>query len=588
MSAPEGIAARAHARNSVLLMLLHHFIYDVRDGANVEEILREIVSDPVSRREEDTGKLLEPFLRLVRKLLESGDAILGFTIANQSWKMGYDRDGLNASTFYDPASGEVYFTFRGTGDGEWNDNGAALCGIKQPNVYYSYNDRDEAVSAEIREDLLSTQQAQTLDYIERAMRRSGWQKCRDLIVAGHSKGGNKTQLAVMMREEFSEGYSFNGQGFSPEAVAWFKELYSDYDARAAKIYSLCCCDDFVSGLGDPLYPPQNLETLAANREKTMRSCHELYTIISDNLELNGPAPRSKLGMSTVRLWEQMRSSPDRSLAAMGLMSTCEKHLGGGLPVNGEYVSGGVEAVGGLISAGVYIKANAETVKPLARAVNGAAEFFDKAGAAIEQLGLGADKLRAFLEASLGSSPHPATSLESAALRERALALDAASFALAESAEKLGAVRQDAADRKAALTLAARLKMVSAAVRAALHDFETADRELARLARLSLARRSAPQPEGAIDAIAAPQQPGASAADGGIIQGDAVIARREAAGAAGTAAREADDMKNALNALMDGAGEDSLMSELSRSSSALRRLALKLEKRATEKKKAEKK
>ena len=124
----------------------------------------------------------------------------------------------------------MYVVYRGTGDGEWPDNGLGMT----------------------REKTL--QQERALTYFETVVEKEGYQEGDHVIVTGHSKGGNKAQYVTMTTEYdrvVSACYNIDGQGFSEKAIARWKRSYSDqeYEARRGKITGIYGENDYIHVLG---------------------------------------------------------------------------------------------------------------------------------------------------------------------------------------------------------------------------------------------------------------------------------------------------------------------------------------------------
>lgn len=76
----------------------------------------------------------------------------------------------------------------------------------------------------------------------------------EVVVTGHSKGGNKAQYVTMFAENRSvidSCVALDGQGFSQEAMAAMQQ-HSDYDTQRDKITLVCGSDDYVHVLGERL------------------------------------------------------------------------------------------------------------------------------------------------------------------------------------------------------------------------------------------------------------------------------------------------------------------------------------------------
>lgn len=164
-----------------------------------------------------------------RELLESirsSDKLCSLILKAQSINMGYDPKGLNAVCFMDPQTKEATFVFRGTGRGEWLDNGIAFSGVESP------------------------QQVEALQYFEKALADLKLQeKGYTIDVTGHSKGGNKAQYITIRNDVVNNCFSFDGQGFSDEAL----KAYRDGIARNRhKIISIAADKDYVHCLGNEI------------------------------------------------------------------------------------------------------------------------------------------------------------------------------------------------------------------------------------------------------------------------------------------------------------------------------------------------
>lgn len=208
-------------------MVLNTYMYmnykEAEDGMTLREILEEVQKLP----EYQAGGRYYGEYCVVSEAARD-DRIGEMVIGSQSHLMGFD-DGTCACTF---SSGEkeVYVVYRGTGDGEWPDNGLGMT----------------------REKTL--QQERALTYFETVVEKEGYQEKDRLIVTGHSKGGNKAQYVTMTTKYdgvVSACYNIDGQGFSEKAVARWKRSYSDqeYEARRSKITGIYGENDYIHVLG---------------------------------------------------------------------------------------------------------------------------------------------------------------------------------------------------------------------------------------------------------------------------------------------------------------------------------------------------
>lgn len=203
-------------------------------GAKENDTLAQIV-DQMSNHplynKTDEFYILE---KAVRQNPEIGRCV----ISGQSWKdrRRYDS-GTSACIFTDP-SGVHYVSYCGTADGEWLDNAKGMYMKSTP------------------------QQERAAAYFDDMAVRYGWTSEDQIIITGHSKGGNKAQYTTLMAEHaalIDSCYSMDGQGFSPEAVQAFREKYGDdqYEAILRKMHSLCGENDYVNPFGITIIPEEN-------------------------------------------------------------------------------------------------------------------------------------------------------------------------------------------------------------------------------------------------------------------------------------------------------------------------------------------
>ena len=152
-------------------MVLDTFMYldysEAREGASLDEIVSSLRNHP----DYGGGGIHYGEYRILQEAVKN-EEVGNLRIGCQSFHMGYDR-GTAACIFHSPDKKSIYVVYRGTGDGEWLDNGIGMTSA------------------------VTIQQKKALSYFEEAMEAlepgSG---CR-VIVTGHSKGGNKAQFVTM-------------------------------------------------------------------------------------------------------------------------------------------------------------------------------------------------------------------------------------------------------------------------------------------------------------------------------------------------------------------------------------------------------
>lgn len=227
-------------------MVLDTFMYldykEAPDGATLNEILLSLKEHP----DYGGGGAHYGEYTVVSKAALN-EEIGNLIISCQSANMGYDS-GTAACTFTTSDKSRIYVTYRGTGDGEWPDNGIGMTSVS------------------------STQQDSALSYFEEVVEAMEVNDRQRLIVTGHSKGGNKAQFVTM--ESRYHGlidtcYSVDGQGFSEQAIGDWKERYGEegYERRRDKLYGIHGENDYVSVLGNSIIPGEHIRYIRTPVEK---------------------------------------------------------------------------------------------------------------------------------------------------------------------------------------------------------------------------------------------------------------------------------------------------------------------------------
>lgn len=228
-------------------MILDTFMYldyrEAREGSS----LREIISD-LEHHPDYGGGGIHSGEYTVLKEAALNDEVGNLVICTQSVNMGYDS-GTAACTFKAPDEDCYYVVYRGTGDGEWPDNGIGMT--------------SEA----------TTQQKRALSYFEETVEILEIGKEERLIVTGHSKGGNKAQFVTMETKYdavVDACYSVDGQGFSEKAIEGWKERYGEgaYEKRRQKLYGIHGENDYVSVLGNSIIPGEQIRYVRTPVEKS--------------------------------------------------------------------------------------------------------------------------------------------------------------------------------------------------------------------------------------------------------------------------------------------------------------------------------
>lgn len=330
-------------------------VYGADNLMTVGEIVDGLTLDLSEEPNEEEALVHTELFHALKRMVKTSEILRSLVIDKQSCKMGYNTDGLNAAVF----SGRPgrFVVFRCTGAGEWNDNAVALLGQTQPNAYYGYDRDGVPKTAELREEYVSTQQAQAQNYFLRVTTQLKWNTQNSIIVTGHSKGGNKAQFITLRSPLIKVCYSFCGQGFSQEAIEQFKQELGEkeYAARLEKMYSLSSYNDFVNVLGDRIIPDGHIFYLDTLDVAHTRYYHELAPVIGLDGEIMPQRARGEISLAAEKMWKEARKSSYRGAVGMAMMTMCEQYFGNGLPINGEFISGRTFYSGGRIAMGIAVK-----------------------------------------------------------------------------------------------------------------------------------------------------------------------------------------------------------------------------------------
>ena len=254
-----------------------------------------------------------------------------------------DLKGMAVSIFQ---RGENNYSvaYRGTGTGEWIDDGEALSGIPESNTYYSYDKYGNIIAQkEVQSEYVSDQQAAALNWFEKMSAKYGWTEETDLVVSGHSKGGNNAQIVTMYSGLVDTCISLDGEGFSPEAINQFREQFGDaeYEKRIQKMHSFAAYEDYVNVAGDRLIPKNQLYFFEApNAEGNFQNNHCPYIYLNDNGQFNTQCEQGEISKSIQQLSERLMALPpeERANATLAGMFWAQLLVGKDTPVNGDTVS----------------------------------------------------------------------------------------------------------------------------------------------------------------------------------------------------------------------------------------------------------
>lgn len=246
------------------------------------------------------------------------------------------KSGLNACSFEKP-DGTISVVFRGTAGGEWIDNGEGLSGIPEENTYITYaSDGTETLRVTVTDDFATDQQVEALNWFCKIAAVNGWNEQTRLRVSGHSKGGNKAQFITMHSPLVHTCFCFDGQGFSPEAIAAFETSLGDaFATRVRRMVAVCGENDFVHVLGKPLILPSQTCYI-----ETFGGLHAIDAMLDSDGVFRPVTTRGALAARVAAISDDLMAlaPAQRQYAVRGTMNVLQTVIGTTAPVGGSRVS----------------------------------------------------------------------------------------------------------------------------------------------------------------------------------------------------------------------------------------------------------
>lgn len=219
--------------SSILNVFMYLNYHEAVDGQTLSSIINKISFHPEYG---GGGKFFHEYT-VIKQAVTQHPSLGNLQISCQSWNKGYDS-GTAACVFEDQM-GSYYVVYRGTGDGEWIDNGKGMVEEETP------------------------QQSRALQYFEEVVKEKKINGSSRVIVTGHSKGGNKAQFVTMEEKNniVSVCYSIDGQGFSDKAISKWNGIYSQekYKERIEKLHGIAGENDYVHVLGTNIISQDNIK-----------------------------------------------------------------------------------------------------------------------------------------------------------------------------------------------------------------------------------------------------------------------------------------------------------------------------------------
>lgn len=277
------------------LLLLDNLIYTkyVKNGRTVEEIVDLAQQDIENGTFKPSCQMSTEEWSTVLNHIENNETLSSYQVSNYV----NEDTGMRAACFVDDVSNptDVNVVFRGTsGDYEWHDNGQGAY-VEDTN-----------------------QQIAAAEYVNNLPSEYG----NEIVVTGHSKGGNKAQYVTITTDRIDKCVSYDGQGFGQE----FLDKYSDEIAeKSSKITSISAENDYVNCL---LQPIAGEKIYIETEKQDFIDYHKPNILLGDDGELRPgnpePSEVSQLINEYTTYIDQNLKEPEKSYTVDGLIALLEK------------------------------------------------------------------------------------------------------------------------------------------------------------------------------------------------------------------------------------------------------------------------
>lgn len=251
---------------------------------------------------------------------KSGSSVHGYEVLDVfTYKRGENesypgREYPKAIAVRDPATGDVYVHFNGTGDGNWIYNSAAYGGPPS---------RMQTESLKWFDGFMAKQQEGNLG--------------GNLYVTGHSQGGNNAQF-VTIRSRYGESVTncvpLDSPGFSYEFVTDSVNLYGQayYERQCDKIWAYNGEYDYVSCLGlTSVVPAGHTKYLkyTGSDKRNFANLHAANGLLDGNRDITIVEDDSAFRKAVAQALEKVKQLPpeQRERAADLVMALCEDLMG---------------------------------------------------------------------------------------------------------------------------------------------------------------------------------------------------------------------------------------------------------------------
>lgn len=327
---------------NIAAVLDAYVYFDKQKSGYIDMTLGEIITRMESNPNRADWTYYDTIKQALEQEKQNGSSYLADMVMVDQSAIDTDIPGdlLYACTFR--SGNDYYIAYRGTGDGKWVDNGEGMY-------------KDETVM-----------QRKAADYFDLMAEKEHLGKDDNIIVTGHSKGGNSAQFATLAagsRDLIDACYSFDGQGFSHNAIKKFRSGAGGeaaYQAQLDKMYSINGVNDPVHELGIAVIPPDHTYIAETRDGSDPGSWHGLEYMIAGgqvNVDFEHRISQGPIAEFAKALSAEMMKLSDEDLedCALSIMSLIERYAFGGedhLVGTGDEKFASIEEFCGFISVGI--------------------------------------------------------------------------------------------------------------------------------------------------------------------------------------------------------------------------------------------
>lgn len=312
-----GISSSNEAQIAAMLNLFEYLDYHMgTPGTDLGTLIFE-AETYLRNNPSQMSESKENMLAILKEGLENIPGLTDLRLTMSDHGNGIEADAFSCGK-------DVYVAYRGTGDGKWIDNGR---GMTQE---------------------LTDSQSQASEFFDRVAEACGLDGDSNVIVTGHSKGGNNAQAATLNADNralIDQCYSFDGQGMSDAAIERYSTM-PGYEDQRRKMYGIHGENDYVNELGIQVIPEENTVHIETNMDASdLAAGHALEYLFHQGdgtfgYTLNEETGQGTLGRYADRLSEILMSMPEelRDHVAVSIMQLIEFPEEMKIGYNGDHAS----------------------------------------------------------------------------------------------------------------------------------------------------------------------------------------------------------------------------------------------------------